>query len=72
MTKIYEALQAGDMVCLFPEGVSRYQSGLAPLKPGVGRIALEVSWGVSRVDRLVFSLGGCMIFLNVHNAYRVF
>ncbi|CAN0205105.1 unnamed protein product [Pylaiella littoralis] len=42
MAKLYEALQSGDMVCVFPEGVSRYQSGLAPLRPGVGRIVLEV------------------------------
>ncbi|CAN0158695.1 unnamed protein product, partial [Ectocarpus fasciculatus] len=42
MAKLYEALQGGDMVCVFPEGVSRYQSGLAPLRPGVGRIVLEV------------------------------
>ncbi|CAM9826183.1 unnamed protein product [Ectocarpus sp. 4 AP-2014] len=42
MAKLYEALQGGDMVCVFPEGVSRYQSGLAPLRPGVGRIILEV------------------------------
>lgn len=42
MAYLYEALQNGDAVCLFPEGISRYQSGLAPLKPGVGRIVLEV------------------------------
>lgn len=42
MAKLYDALQGGDMVCVFPEGVSRYQSGLAPLRPGVGRIVLEV------------------------------
>jgi hypothetical protein len=27
---------------LFPEGLSRYQSGMAPLKNGVGYIALEL------------------------------
>eukprot|EP00752_Nemacystus_decipiens_P011720 g10401.t1 len=42
MAKLYDALRGGDMVCVFPEGVSRYQSGLAPLRPGVGRIVLEV------------------------------
>lgn len=42
MKKVYTSLEAGSCVCLFPEGISRYQSGLAPLKNGVGRIALEV------------------------------
>lgn len=57
MAKLYEALQAGDMVCVFPEGVSRYQSGLAPLRPGVGRIVLEVrcgNVGIYVYIRLVF------------------
>ncbi|KAG5191185.1 acyltransferase [Tribonema minus] len=41
MAKLHEALEDGACVCLFPEGQSRYQSGLAPLKTGVGYIALE-------------------------------
>lgn len=45
LKNLYKALQSGDAVCLFPEGISRYQSGLAPLKPGVGRITLEVCVG---------------------------
>ncbi|CAM9682232.1 unnamed protein product, partial [Phaeothamnion confervicola] len=41
-TGLYKALEAGQCACLFPEGISRYMSGIAPLKSGVGRIALEV------------------------------
>lgn len=37
-----QALEVGDTVCMFPEGMSRYQPGLAPLKTGVARIISEV------------------------------
>ncbi|CAM9717686.1 unnamed protein product [Choristocarpus tenellus] len=42
LAALYKALQTGGCVCLFPEGISRYQSGISPLKPGVGRIVIEV------------------------------
>lgn len=32
----------GDMVCLFPEGISHYHSYIAPLRTGVSRIASDV------------------------------
>ena len=35
---VAQALRKGDCVCLFPEGMSRYHPGMAPLKTGVGRI----------------------------------
>ncbi|CAM9213409.1 unnamed protein product, partial [Chrysoparadoxa australica] len=41
-SKIYEALGEGRCVAMFPEGISRYQSGIAKLKRGIGLIALEV------------------------------
>src|SRR6516164_6458353 len=31
---LMEALEAGDAVCLFPEGMSRYHPTIAPLKTG--------------------------------------
>lgn len=40
--KLIEALEAGDMVCMFPEGLSRYYPLLAPLKQGVARIVSDV------------------------------
>ena len=34
MTKLMEALEGGDAVCLFPEGISRFHPEIAPLKTG--------------------------------------
>ena len=34
MLKLMEALEAGDAVCLFPEGMSRYHPSIAPMKTG--------------------------------------
>ncbi|TFK68675.1 hypothetical protein BDN72DRAFT_870881 [Pluteus cervinus] len=42
MTKLMEALELGDAVCLFPEGISRYHPTLAPLKTGVARLVSDV------------------------------
>ncbi|SCZ97878.1 BZ3500_MvSof-1268-A1-R1_Chr3-3g06429 [Microbotryum saponariae] len=36
--KLIDALGKGDMVCIFPEGMSRYYPQIAPLKQGVARI----------------------------------
>lgn len=36
-----QSLGAGDCVCLFPEGMSRYHPGMAPLKTGVARIVSD-------------------------------
>jgi hypothetical protein len=33
-----QALGEGDIVCLFPEGFSRYHPTIAPLKTGIARI----------------------------------
>ncbi|KAJ8468975.1 hypothetical protein ONZ45_g17048 [Pleurotus djamor] len=42
MTKLMEALEHGDAVCLFPEGMSRYHPTIAPLKTGVARLVSDV------------------------------
>ncbi|KAF7376296.1 PlsC domain-containing protein [Mycena sanguinolenta] len=42
MEKLMEALELGDAVCLFPEGMSRYHPGIAPLKTGVARLISDV------------------------------
>ncbi|CAL1707162.1 unnamed protein product [Somion occarium] len=42
LLKLMEALDMGDAVCLFPEGMSRYHPSLAPLKTGVARIVSDV------------------------------
>ncbi|KAF8586687.1 hypothetical protein K439DRAFT_1340225 [Ramaria rubella] len=42
MNTLYEALEEGYAVCLFPEGMSRYRPALSPLKTGVARIISEV------------------------------
>ena len=42
MSWCHQALEQGDAVCLFPEGMSRYQPALSPLKTGVARIISEV------------------------------
>ncbi|PCH43445.1 hypothetical protein WOLCODRAFT_138348 [Wolfiporia cocos MD-104 SS10] len=42
MLKLIEALECGDAVCLFPEGMSRYHPTIAPLKTGVARLVSDV------------------------------
>ncbi|EAU91505.1 hypothetical protein CC1G_01994 [Coprinopsis cinerea okayama7 len=42
MTKLMEALEGGDAVCLFPEGISRFHPEIAPLKTGVARMISDV------------------------------
>ncbi|KAF8639542.1 hypothetical protein AX17_001447 [Amanita inopinata Kibby_2008] len=42
MSKLMEALEMGDAVCLFPEGMSRYHPTMAPLKTGVARLVADV------------------------------
>ncbi|KAH7920538.1 hypothetical protein BV22DRAFT_1039733 [Leucogyrophana mollusca] len=42
MDKLMEALELGDAICLFPEGMSRYHPTIAPLKTGVARIVSDV------------------------------
>ncbi|KAG5638469.1 hypothetical protein H0H81_012534 [Sphagnurus paluster] len=42
MLKLVEALETGDAVCLFPEGMSRYHPTIAPLKTGVARLVSDV------------------------------
>ncbi|KAF9454000.1 hypothetical protein P691DRAFT_811784 [Macrolepiota fuliginosa MF-IS2] len=42
MSKLMEALELGDAICLFPEGMSRYHPTIAPLKTGVARIVSDV------------------------------
>ncbi|KAJ6625901.1 hypothetical protein B0H10DRAFT_1782405 [Mycena sp. CBHHK59/15] len=42
MEKLKEALELGDAVCLFPEGMSRYHPTIAPLKTGVARLISDV------------------------------
>jgi len=42
METLMEALEVGDAVCLFPEGMSRYHPTIAPLKTGVARLVSDV------------------------------
>ncbi|KAH9839370.1 uncharacterized protein C8Q71DRAFT_894938 [Rhodofomes roseus] len=42
MQHLIEALEYGDAVCLFPEGMSRYHPTIAPLKTGVARLVSDV------------------------------
>ncbi|KAI6134515.1 hypothetical protein EDD17DRAFT_1774687 [Pisolithus thermaeus] len=42
MKSYMEALELGDAICLFPEGMSRYHPTIAPLKTGVARIVSDV------------------------------
>lgn len=38
---VLQALEGGDMICLFPEGMSRYHPKIAPLKTGGMIVLLE-------------------------------
>ncbi|CAA7261660.1 unnamed protein product [Cyclocybe aegerita] len=42
MEHLMKALELGDAVCLFPEGMSRYHPTIAPLKTGVARLVSDV------------------------------
>ncbi|RXW21907.1 hypothetical protein EST38_g3946 [Candolleomyces aberdarensis] len=42
LQNLMEALEAGDAVCLFPEGISRFHPEVAPLKTGVARMVSDV------------------------------
>lgn len=42
MGELMKALELGDAICLFPEGMSRYHPTIAPLKTGVARIVSDV------------------------------
>ncbi|KAJ3505142.1 hypothetical protein NLJ89_g7566 [Agrocybe chaxingu] len=42
MEHLMKALERGDAVCLFPEGMSRYHPTIAPLKTGVARLVSDV------------------------------
>jgi glycerol-3-phosphate O-acyltransferase/dihydroxyacetone phosphate acyltransferase len=41
--RIYELIECGDCVCIFPEGISHNESQLVQLKTGTARIALTVA-----------------------------
>ncbi|KAM0751732.1 hypothetical protein T439DRAFT_300728 [Meredithblackwellia eburnea MCA 4105] len=40
--KLIESLEEGDIVCIFPEGLSRYHPEIAALRQGVSRIVSDV------------------------------
>ncbi|KAK7472659.1 hypothetical protein VKT23_000772 [Stygiomarasmius scandens] len=42
MSQLMKALEMGDAVCLFPEGMSRYHPTIAPLKTGAARLLSDV------------------------------
>ncbi|KAJ3857475.1 hypothetical protein EV368DRAFT_30205 [Lentinula lateritia] len=42
MTSLIKALEDGDAVMMFPEGMSRFHPTIAPLKTGVARLASDV------------------------------
>lgn len=42
MEALVKALEEGDAICLFPEGMSRYHPSVAPMRTGVARIASDV------------------------------
>ena len=41
--RLYEVIESGECVCIFPEGVSHVESQLVKLKTGTARIALTVA-----------------------------
>lgn len=41
--RLYELIERGDCVCIFPEGISHNESQLVQLKTGTARIALSVA-----------------------------
>ncbi|CAG8810896.1 24572_t:CDS:2 [Gigaspora margarita] len=49
--KLIESLEQGDCICMFPEGISRYHSKVAPFKPGVALIASELIISHSTISK---------------------
>jgi glycerol-3-phosphate O-acyltransferase/dihydroxyacetone phosphate acyltransferase len=41
--RLYEVIEAGDCVCIFPEGISHVESKLTRLKTGTARVALNIA-----------------------------
>ncbi len=41
--RLYEVIEAGECVCIFPEGISHVESQLVKLKTGTARVALTVA-----------------------------
>jgi len=41
--RLYEVIESGDCICIFPEGISHVESQLVKLKTGTARVALTVA-----------------------------
>ena len=41
--RLYEVIESGECVCIFPEGISHVESQLTKLKTGTARVALTVA-----------------------------
>ncbi|KAF5370861.1 hypothetical protein D9758_001884 [Tetrapyrgos nigripes] len=61
MLQLIKALETGDAVCLFPEGMSRYHPTIAPLKTGVARLISDVLSRNSNEPDFEIALLSCSI-----------
>ncbi|KAK4054062.1 hypothetical protein OIO90_003707 [Microbotryomycetes sp. JL221] len=68
--KLIKALEAGDMVVMFPEGMSRYHPSLAPLRQGVSRIISDTLARNAMNDDFQLCVQTCSITYLHRNLFR--
>ncbi|KAF7306091.1 PlsC domain-containing protein [Mycena chlorophos] len=61
MDRLKTAVEDGDAICLFPEGLSRYHPSVAPLKSGVARLISEVLTRNRNNPSFEISLQNCSV-----------
>ncbi|KAJ7072102.1 hypothetical protein C8F01DRAFT_1243181 [Mycena amicta] len=61
MSNLMEALEMGDAICLFPEGISRYHPSVAPLKTGVARLVSDVLTRNRNIPSFEIALLNCSV-----------
>ncbi|KAM0789882.1 hypothetical protein ACM66B_006726 [Microbotryomycetes sp. NB124-2] len=68
--KLIKALEAGDQIAMFPEGMSRYHPQLAPLRQGVARIVSDTLARNAENDEFQLCVQTCSITYLHRNLFR--
>ncbi|KAK4046145.1 hypothetical protein OIV83_006316 [Microbotryomycetes sp. JL201] len=68
--KLIKALEAGDQIAMFPEGMSRYHPQLAPLRQGVARIISDTLARNAMNDKFQLCVQTCSITYLHRNLFR--
>ncbi|KAI5481332.1 hypothetical protein MNV49_004954 [Pseudohyphozyma bogoriensis] len=68
--KLIDALEDGDAICMFPEGLSRYYPELAPLRQGVSRIVSDTLSRQKDNPQFEIAIQTCSITYLHRNLFR--